>query len=477
MKKIFLTSVLILSSINLFAAEVSSKIRLVGDIFKYDGTAVNSSDGKASGSFSMFRVATQSKPHLTPYMTLATSTEEAGVQIKFATGGDGTTNLNCDEVFVWMKPFDMLKITAGHQDLAMNKEVIDFTSIYNDKTFGYSLNFNLDAFSANVLFGTENGDWFFQNAVAKYGTSAEPRTSHLKDLYTDFAFASDYGTFSAMFQYSGKHWDFENVEKVEEKREWRSTSAHPDGEWVTIPEVPAYQKLTGYSPDTFRIGTGYNNKIENVFFFADAMVTAKIAPTDTEMDYIKLAILDAMKDARANSSGKSYYEKEIAVSEAFKKFDVFVDDLGKQRSVVGLDVDGYMQYEKDEKTIIFYLKYGIRDFLNRDNCHELDFFYGNNNTIALKAYADYKFDNGIKLFGYFDSPNLLRKESKIDDIEKYKSYIFTATMKAGLEYKIGMVKCKTYLQLQTGANVTTGKDLGKYDKCIFSMPVQVTASF
>jgi hypothetical protein len=101
--------------------------------------------------------------------------------------------------------------------------------------------------------------------------------------------------------------------------------------------------------------------------------------------------------------------------------------------------------------------------------------YGNNFKLGLKARVDYKLDNGIGLYGYFGSSNLLQKETKAGDTDP--SSVFVSTLKFGASGSVGICGWETWLQLDTGKSVASGKDANKFDKVNVSMPVYVQVAF
>ena len=426
---------------SVFAADVSAKVRVTGDIFSYDGTAIDKKEGKAAGSFSALRAATVSHAYDAPYATLSTSTDNAGASVNFTTGDDGTTDLGVSNVQVWFKPIDVLKIQAGHHDLAMNKETIDWTSTNSYGTFGYSLGFAQDALSLNVALGTGNNGWFFQDVVANKKDSTSPNAAYINDLYANFAYSADFGTISAMFEYKGKNWSD-----------------------------------SGCNPDTIKFGAGYKNTFDALTFFADVVGTSYSAWTDDEAKAIKAG-------ANIEAKGDDDFEKELDQAAKEAKFVAYTDKDGKNRSAFGFAVDAFVEYAQDALTVKGYLKLDIADFghvTKKDGEYKEDIMADNNTALTLKARVDYKLDNGIGLFAYFGCDNLLRKETKNGD--KDPSSVFAATIKAGASGSVGICTWETSLNLSTGNNVGYKKGVdkdtwGKYDKVKVSMPVYIQVAF
>jgi len=461
---------------SVFAADVSAQVRIAGDIFSYDGTAIDGKDGKAAGSFSMLRAATQSQPYWTPYITLSTSTDEAGAEVKFITGGDGSTDVSIDRSNVWFKPLDFLTVKAGFQGYNMNQEDIDWTNPTGAESWGYAVSYAQDAISANLFLITGNNGWFFQDKIAKYGNSesnaAKYAGSYINDLYFNLAYAADFGTISAMFEYQGK-------------------------------EITA----TNIRPDIVRFGAGYKNTIDALTFWADVVGTSYGSFSDDEVTAATAAMTNG-KGWEKDDNWSKYKQPDTlstdpvvaaaqqAAQTAFisdwtaKHTTAFYDDKGKSRTAFGMFIDGYVKYAQDALTARAYFKLNIADFGHLtdgdDGKKKADIMADNNFQLGLKARVDYKLDNGINLFAYFGSDNLLRKEFKNGNTSAklWKNYnsVFVSTIKAGADGSVGILKYETYLQFNTGANVgqvqNVDKDTyNKWDKVKVSMPVTLTVAF
>ena len=418
---------------SVFAADVSAKVRVGGKIFDMDATKTNK-DGNEANGISLLNADTISHTYDAPFATLSTSTDNAGGTVKFVGDENG---IKAGDVQVWFKPIDVLKIQAGSHDLAMNKETIDWTEHHGQQaygTYGYSLGFAQDAISANVCFGTGDNGWFFQDAIAKYGTDEEPATSYVNDLYVNFAYGADFGTISAFFRYQGK-----NLEGTKE-----AFAATPD-----------FSKLK-YNPTTLSFGAAYKNTIDALTFFVNVVGTSKSAATDKEMDLAKLYAL-------ANP-GKTVP-------------GIVTDKDGKARSVFGLGVDAFVQYSADALTVKGFVKYDTADFGHltlKDGEMKEDIMADNNTVVELLARLDYKLDNGIGLFAYFKNANLLYKDKAENSTDKDPSAVFASTIKLGASGSVGIASWETCLQFDTGI-LDAKKE--NFNKVKISMPVWVQVAF
>jgi len=281
---------------SVFAADVSAQVRIAGDIFSYDGTTIKTDkDGKktAAGSFSMLRAATQSQPYWTPYITLSTSTDDAGAEVKFITGGDGTTDVSIDRSNVWFKPLEMLTIKAGFQGYNMNQEDIDWTNPTGAEDWGYAISYAQDAISVNAFLVTGNNGWFFQDAVAVYGTTEDPATAYLKDLYVNGSYEADFGKISAMFEFKGKGGKFKEAGKgawaLKDLPASTDTSTTPDAQWEY--KAGSAAQFESFNAQTIRFGAGYKNTIDNLTFWADVVGTSKASLSDKELVSYQLVSL------------------------------------------------------------------------------------------------------------------------------------------------------------------------------------------
>ena len=438
MKKIvgLLTAAAVLAT-SVFAADVSAKVRVGGKIFDMDATKTNK-DGNEANGISLFNADTISHTYDAPFATLSTSTDNAGGTVKFVGDENG---IKAGDVQVWFKPIDVLKIQAGSHDIAMNKETIDWTEHHSKQaygTYGYSLGFAQDAISANVCFGTGDNGWFFQDAIAKYGSDDDTLSAYINDLYANFAYGADFGTISAFFRYQGKSWTVEDVAEVKAGFEIDQKT----GTVVAVAAKPASKKVTAFSPDTVSFGAGYKNTIDALTFFVNVEGVSKAALSDKEKDTCDLFNVDYAKDKD-----------------------------GKARSVFGFGVDAFVQYAQDALTVKGFVKYDTADFGHLNSKGDADIMADNNTIIELLARLDYKLDNGIGLFAYFKNANLLNKQTKAGDTDP--SSVFAATIKLGASGNVGIASWETCLQLDTGVNGAKGK----YDKVNVSMPVWVQVAF
>ena len=397
---------------SVFAADVSAKVRVGGSIFEAAPAA--NEKGDDATALKLFNADTISHTYDAPFATLTTSTDNAGGTVKFVGDENG---LKAGDVQVWFKPIDALKITAGSQDFAMNKETITWDN--HDKrqaygTYGYSLSFAQDAISVNVALGTGDNGWFFEDPIAKYSSKEDPLAAYVRDLDANFAYGADFGTISAFFRYRGKSW-----------------------EGVAEAAKGDTSKLK-FNPTEINFGAAYKNTIDALTFFVNVIATTKSAPSDKEKPF--------WKDA--------------------------TDKDGKPYAPFGLCVDAFVAYTADALTVKGFVQFDCADFSHVNAKGDADLVDNGSNT-ALKVIArvDYKLDNGITLFGQFTDKNLLLKKKQGTDTDP--TSVFISEIKAGASGNVGIASWEAAVQFDTGK---IGKDK-KYDKVQISAPVWVQVAF
>ena len=399
---------------SVFAADVSAKVRVGGNIFSMDATKANK-DGNEANTFSLLNADTVSHTYDAPFATLSTSTDNAGGTVKFVGDENG---IKAGDVQVWFKPLDVLKIQAGSHDIAMNKETIDWTEHHGEQaygTYGYSLGFAQDAISANVAFGTGDNGWFFQDAIGKYYTDKEPATSFINDLFVNFAYGADFGTISAFFRYRGKSWD--------------GTAEAAKGDPSKL----------AFNPAQLNFGAAYKNTIDSLTFFVNLIASTKTAP--------------------AGDEEKAYWK--------------YNDKNGNAYAPFGFGVDAFVQYSADALTVKGFVKYDTADFSHLNAKGDADLVdNGDNTLVEVLARVDYKLDNGIGLYAYFKDANLLTK--KVQGTDTDPTSVFISTIKLGATGNVGIATWETWLQLDTGKQGAKDK---KYNKVNVSMPCYIQVAF
>ena len=192
MKKIvgIIGAALLASSI--FAVDFSAGVRLEGDLFNYsvskkDGSAISALMEKHNNEFYHAPIA------------FSISGDRAGGTLKLTDkAGDDVLSSAWS---IWFKPLDMLKITVGAHDFAINQEHIGWcNSETHLETTGFACNLAIDAFNMNLILNPGNGNAFM---TAK-GT-ADPEVA---ELAATFGYSADFGSVNAFFDAANTFNDY-----------------------------------------------------------------------------------------------------------------------------------------------------------------------------------------------------------------------------------------------------------------------------
>ena len=138
-----------------FAADLTGGVRLAGELFNYNGT---SEEVKA------LMLKNENQFWNAP-LTLSISSDRAGGTFKMCDADSDT--MKSGKWAIWFKPMDMLKVNLGTIDKSMNTESITYGNrVLNYDDFGASLDVNVDAFSATLSVVPGNNGWWFDNGMA-----------------------------------------------------------------------------------------------------------------------------------------------------------------------------------------------------------------------------------------------------------------------------------------------------------------------
>lgn len=187
---------------SVFAADVSAKVNILGDL----GNWTKDSGVKVLG-------IAEGGQGWNPSFDMSVNGDNYGASMKFFDSGakEGVSNVNYS---IWIKPADILKITVGNWTTVLNQETIDWsngaTGIDAD---GFALSLAKGAFSADVFFNT---GWSGNN----FGWSREWNTKpwlskapwdekvNIGETYLKVAYGADFGTISAYADYISSGSDF-----------------------------------------------------------------------------------------------------------------------------------------------------------------------------------------------------------------------------------------------------------------------------
>ena len=205
MKKIvgILTAAAIATSV--FAADISAKVQLEGNLFKYN----------TDGSMSALDIAKPGAQSWNPIFNVSVNGDNAGAEFCVATGdfmgkiaywqkGYDTYASNFK---IWMSPIDGLKLTFGHNGFNLNQEHINYSKSDSglDELFGYSLGFAKDGLSFDVMLVNPIDDSKVDNAPSSYKMTINPWMSMgtdnkviIRDTAFKFQYGADFGTVNAI---------------------------------------------------------------------------------------------------------------------------------------------------------------------------------------------------------------------------------------------------------------------------------------
>ena len=177
---------------SVFAADVSAKVNILGDLFNFDTSSkkVNAL-GIAEGGQSW-----------NPSFAMSVSGDEAGASMKFYDSGatEAVSNVNYN---IWFKPVDILTVQVGNWSTNLNQETIDYSNTASGvDDNGFALCLNTNGFEFDVFFITgwsgNNFGWNRWGNVKpwlSYADGADKVT--IGETYIKVAYSADFGTISA----------------------------------------------------------------------------------------------------------------------------------------------------------------------------------------------------------------------------------------------------------------------------------------
>jgi len=170
---------------SVFAADVSAATKIGGKLFHYD----------ADKTIGLLTENNDSHDYAQPNITFSVSDEKAGATVKLTTdGSDKAVKMTTQTI--WFKPVDMLKITAGTFDIALNKETIDYTeSVTGLGGNGFLATVDVSGFTLDVGFEANGADW-----LSKKDADDDPT---IKKFFIKGAYSADFGNIGAYVKFNG----------------------------------------------------------------------------------------------------------------------------------------------------------------------------------------------------------------------------------------------------------------------------------
>jgi len=181
---------------SVFAADVSAATKIGGKLFHYD----------ADKTIGLLTENNDSHDYAQPNITFSVSDEKAGATVKLTTdGGDKAVKMTTQTI--WFKPVDMLKITAGTFDIALNKETIDYTeSVTGLGGNGFLATVDVSGFTLDVGFEANGADW-----LSKKDADDDPT---IKKFFIKGAYSADFGNIGAYVKFNGAEEPLAALEKA-----------------------------------------------------------------------------------------------------------------------------------------------------------------------------------------------------------------------------------------------------------------------
>ena len=406
---------------SVFAADVSAKVKLDGNLLNVDGT-------KEKDGLSAVMIKHNTDESWNPVLSMAVSGDNYGASVGFYIGKWDATKMGdwnhgygvgLKEWKIWFKPIDVLKFNIGRIDASLNTDSIDYdTRVYNYDEWGYQAELAIDAFTLNLGFHMDQGEsWLWQEEVEVKDANGTTLTdangnkitegkTHVRGLGLKAAYAADFGTIIALA-------DFKDTF------------------------------------ETIFVGAGYNNQFGDLRLFVDAgFKSEKTREVTLKNEYGNA--WKTLKDGKTvGSTNEDDYDPfKVKFEDAFS---VLADvDVKYNKDAFGIEayakLDMIMSYKKPAEFVYDGFKYEKE----------------NGTSLFVKTKITYAFDPCTVYF-YFKDTNLL-------------SSTFASTIKLGANGSVGSATWDVCGQIETGKG---GKfnALEAGNKVNFSIPVSFAVAF
>ena len=230
---------------SVFAADVSAATKIGGKLFHYD----------ADKTIGLLTENNDSHDYAQPNITFSVSDEKAGATVKLTTdGGDKAVKMTTQTI--WFKPVDMLKITAGTFDIALNKETIDYTeSVTGLGGNGFLATVDVSGFTLDVGFEANGADW-----LSKKDADDDPT---INKFFIKGAYSADFGNIGAYVKFNGyKAPDTENEDAEKAAKALKDFLAAPY-KFIMQPKDGAISSV--------EFGAGYKNTFDPITMFVNVV--------------------------------------------------------------------------------------------------------------------------------------------------------------------------------------------------------------
>jgi hypothetical protein len=231
---------------SVFASDITAKTKIKGYVLGYNGTAE---------TFSLLNEGNDSHDYAQPNIEFSISDEKAGATVKLTTDGrDNTVKMTTQTI--WFKPVDVLKVTLGNFDIALNKEKIKWTeSVTGLGGNGIALSLNVSGFFLDAGF-TANG---WKNAgtdaapnwvPAYWFESAKVGDPSINQFFFKAGYSADFGTIAGYVE-------------LNRKKAGRRTWAFHDSLFTN------YGALNTGAIGDIHFGAGYANNFNGIDLFVN----------------------------------------------------------------------------------------------------------------------------------------------------------------------------------------------------------------
>ena len=186
-----------------FAADVSAKVQLEGNLFKFN----------ADKSISMFDINKPSDQAWNPIFKTSVGNDKAGASFGIYTGSlekEGGWNkawaTGANNFKVWLSPMEGLKFIFGNNSFNLNQEHITWSKSDSgiDEQLGYSLNYSANGFSADLMLVSpisedKDKDGNFKGyKVSPWMTKADGGDVVINKTGLKLQYGADFGTVNAI---------------------------------------------------------------------------------------------------------------------------------------------------------------------------------------------------------------------------------------------------------------------------------------
>ena len=164
-----------------FAADVSAKVQLEGELFKF-----------SDGSMAALNIDKPSDQHWNPLLNVAVNGDKAGAEFAIFTGSEEAAGgwnkgkgVHVNRFKLWMSPIDGLKLNFGLFGTGLNQESILYSkSESNPEGYGYAVSYAANGFGLDLAFLPGWGAAWFSKA--KGGDAAVAETVLKVEYAADF---------------------------------------------------------------------------------------------------------------------------------------------------------------------------------------------------------------------------------------------------------------------------------------------------